>query len=145
MKLSECLDSNIYPTDHVLPYADEIIVLDQGTVVDRGSYEEISQRIPEISSKKREQERGQDTEPREEVSLAKSTTRQSETIPDAAEETTAILSQPGNWPVYHYWFSAVGWFKIGAFCVCLVAEAFTQSYMRKLIILCLLEISSAVH
>jgi ATP-binding cassette, subfamily C (CFTR/MRP), member 1 len=117
----------------MLPYADEIIVLDQGRVTAIGSYEEIITQKPEIASKL--QTAGEDSHPESPISE----------LPLALEEEKAHVDnrnptdrgkedhtrQQGSWSVYRYYFQSAGYTLLFFFLASATIECFCTSFQSK--------------
>lgn len=117
----------------MLPYADEIIVLDQGRVTAIGSYEEIIARKPDIASKLQTAREDSHLEsPTSELPLAlKEEKALIENRNQTDNETDDHTRQQGSWSVYRYYFQSAGYTLLFFFLVSATIECFCTSFQSK--------------
>ncbi|KAL3702602.1 hypothetical protein TMatcc_011278 [Talaromyces marneffei ATCC 18224] len=131
MAISERLEDRLFlPRLHLLPYANEIIVLDQGKVTAMGSYNEIIIQKPEIAL--RLQTNGEDgfqCRGLSELSLT-STERNAEIdeIEPTDNERNDHSRQQGSWSVYGYYFRSAGYILLLFFLGFATIEAFCTNF-----------------
>jgi ABC-type multidrug transport system ATPase subunit len=112
----------------MLPYADEIIVLDQGKVTAIGSYDEIITQKPEIAVKL-------------ETNVGPQPSKASDFTPAVNEEKAQIdgiqptdiakddhSRQQGSWSVYGYYFQSAGYTLLFFFLAFAAIECFCTSF-----------------
>lgn len=117
----------------MLPYADKIIVLDQGKVTAIGLYDEIITQKPEIASKL--QKAGDYTsQPSEtsELSLAlKEEKALTNKINPTENEKDDHTRQQGSWSVYRYYFQSASYTLLFFFLAAATIECFCTSFQSK--------------
>ena len=120
----------------MLPYADEIIVLDQGEVIAIGSYDEIIEKKPEIAMKLQPLEK--DTlKHREDSKLSlRSNERKTELeeVESADSKKHQHYRQQGSWSVYGYYFKSAGFSLLLFFLIFATIEAFCTSFQSSFIL-----------
>jgi ABC-type transporter Mla maintaining outer membrane lipid asymmetry ATPase subunit MlaF len=115
--------------DQILSHADNIIVLDKGTIFAQGSYADMATHMPHIFSKL------QMNTPEEQVELQPapqqlSIERSREEL-DGYEDNlkaNSALVQNGSWSVYSYYIGAAGWTLFIFSQTAMVAECFSSSF-----------------
>ncbi|MCJ1394407.1 hypothetical protein MMC18_007285 [Xylographa bjoerkii] len=127
--ISVILATNTY---HMLPYADEIIVLEEGRIVDKSSHEEILARTPENAKMF-----GTPAKDDSASIFDQSTTGQipkelertvSNIIEAELNEGTDHIRQQGALSVYIYYVRSAGYIPVSIFAVFTVIEAFSSSF-----------------
>lgn len=114
-----------FHTVSYLKYADQILLLSQGTVKQTNSYDEIPRDLlREIAKPTPESEQDQDDEETSEARLAEIS--QADDLNDCARST-------GDLSVYKYYFRHIGWVPGSFFFVSVVLEVFCVSFSRKLL------------
>lgn len=117
-------------SDHILAYADAIIVLDKGRVVDQGSYEELKVRMPEIIANIHM------SEDDKMVSTEEDTLVNPNSAGVAAEtansEVVDLFRQQGSWSVYDYYFRSAGYIPLIFSISCVVIECFGANFSSTL-------------
>lgn len=116
----------------MLPYADEIIVLDQGRVTAIGSYEEIITQKPEIASKlQTAREDSHLGSPISELPLALKEEKAHMDNRNQTDETDDHTRQQGSWSVYRYYFQSAGYTLLYFFLASATIECFCTSFQSK--------------
>ncbi|KAH8689094.1 putative multidrug resistance-associated protein [Talaromyces proteolyticus] len=117
---------------NLLPYADEIIVLNDGKIADHGSYRDISARNPEIIADSTFKEEKNITSPSEDVIIDASVAqvqRQANNGQDGRlKETVDVLRRDGVWAVYKYYVQRAGPYVCAVYFGVVIAQAFTAQY-----------------
>ena len=123
--------------ERLLPFADEIIVLNEGAVVDRGTYQEILTRTPEVALQSlNKAENGTAEEQTEAESSIDSGARSSNKQQDT-EEAPDFSRRDGTWDVYKYYVKNTGlWTTIFFLATCLLT-AFFDNFSSELNLLVL--------
>lgn len=117
--------------DHMLRYASIIIVLDEGRIVDNGSYEELRHRMPEIMLSS---QMTQDIAPvfSEDEDSSQPLLKGEKAI-NTAKATTSealdMLRQQGSWSVYGYYFRSAGYGSLALWAVAVLIECFGSSFI----------------
>ncbi|PWY72279.1 putative multidrug resistance-associated protein [Aspergillus heteromorphus CBS 117.55] len=115
-------------TQRLLPYADEIIVLDQGAVVDSGAYRDIISRTPDIAAKCL-------TLPGSEENV--DSDRNTELEKAVATKATHQQNQPsdrdfsrrdGTWDVYKYYARSAGYKMVFGFVASSLVSTFLKNF-----------------
>ncbi|KAI9745550.1 MAG: hypothetical protein M1818_001084 [Claussenomyces sp. TS43310] len=123
-EISVILATNTY---RLLSYADEIISLEEGKVIDQGSWEQILARTPAINTKLGSSagdiSNVEDAGGQEEVDVGNNDA--SETL---RSEYTDQLRQKGAWSVYMYYFRSAGYIPLAFFAIFTVVEAFCNNF-----------------
>ncbi|KAF5859185.1 hypothetical protein ETB97_003197 [Aspergillus alliaceus] len=124
--ISVVLATNTY---HLLAHADAIIVLDNGRVVEQGTYQDILNRLPELAMKL---EIPSDAA----ITLTTDDTK----IPEAVERSDSISTtstdiedldrsrQRGTWSVYLYYFHHAGFFSLFIFTIFTILYTFSSVF-----------------
>lgn len=119
--------------DQLLPYADDVVVLEEGTVTAQGSYESVQARMPTVFSKIKsgtstptEASQAQDEDPKNNQVLTEIAQ-----VEEATDTKADTLRQKGSWSVYTYYMSAATWPLVIFFFVNVVTSAFTFSFTSK--------------
>ncbi|KAJ5928177.1 ATP-binding cassette transporter [Penicillium verhagenii] len=116
----------------LLQFADQIIVLENGRVIDTGSYESIIRREPEISAKAWTNAKGiveedgsaeQESKDQKEPNTAPSA---SPSTPGAADHT----KRNGTWSVYKYYYESAGFAPFAVFISLTLAEALCSNFTK---------------
>ncbi|KAJ6007677.1 hypothetical protein N7540_011653 [Penicillium herquei] len=122
-------------TEHLLQYADEIIVLEDGRIVDTGSYEAIIRQEPDISANlKTLTNTNQVTE--DDVFQVSEQENENEkkapsTVPPSSSSTpeaTDYTKRNGTWSVYKYYYDSAGFTPFAFFLFFTVVEAFCSNF-----------------
>jgi hypothetical protein len=113
----------------MLPYADEIIVLDQGKVTAIGSYEEIIKGKPEIASKLQTSVEDSHLEsPISGVPPVLSEKAHPGHIQPTDNQEDDHTRQQGSWSVYGYYFQSAGYTLLLCFLASATIECFCTSF-----------------
>lgn len=116
--------------DHMLAYADTIIVMDEGRVVNQGSYEELKVRMPEILASIHMSED-------DKTALTEGDTLVNPNSAGLAAETANskvlnLLRQQGSWSVYGYYFRSAGYILLMFSISCLLVECLGTNFSSTL-------------
>jgi ABC-type transport system involved in cytochrome bd biosynthesis fused ATPase/permease subunit len=125
--------TNIIP-ESLLQYADEIIVLEKGRIVDTGSYESIIRREPDISARALtnaneivEEDAFVKQERRVEMKAPVAAPSASPSNPGAADHT----KRNGTWSIYKNYYEGAGFTPFAFFVFFTLAEAFCSNFTSK--------------
>ncbi|KAJ6002428.1 hypothetical protein N7451_004975 [Penicillium sp. IBT 35674x] len=118
-------------TESLLQYADEIIVLENGRIVDTGSYESLIRREPDISARAltNANEVVEDDAFAEQES--KDEQKAPNTAPSASRSTSGAADHTkrnGTWSVYKYYYESAGFTPFAVFIFFTLAEAFCSDF-----------------
>lgn len=123
----------------LLPYADNIIVLGEGKVVNEGSYRDILARNPELltgfTSAEEESEDELKSSIKEDLSqpkIGKPDDQVKSKENDKLKDDVNILRRDGTWGVYQYYIHRAGPYICLAAVGVLVIQAFTAEYASEL-------------
>lgn len=112
----------------MLAFADAIIVLDEGRVVDQGSYEELKVRMPEIMASIYMSEDDNTVSMEATLVDSKSAGLAAET---ANSEVIDLRRQQGSWSVYSYYFRSAGYIPLIFSMSCVLVECFSANFSSK--------------
>ncbi|KAJ5949963.1 ATP-binding cassette transporter [Penicillium verhagenii] len=117
-------------TEPLLQFADEIIVLENGRVIDTGSYESIIRRGPDISARAWTNASGivEEDASTEQESKDK---KEPNTAPSASPSTSGAADhnkRNGSWSVYKYYYESAGFTPFAVFISFTLAEAFCSNF-----------------
>ena len=119
----------------LLSYADHIIVLDDGKVLDNGSYRELLAHSPELFAAPTSREEDSEDEPKlsikEDMSrsrIEKSDCRGKVKENGRSNDSVDILRRNGTWGVYQYYIQQAGPYICLAAVGVLIIQAFTAEY-----------------
>ncbi|KAJ9151149.1 putative Multidrug resistance-associated protein [Pleurostoma richardsiae] len=121
-------------TQRVLSYADEIIILDNGRLVDQGPYGDILRRSPETLAKSApllENKRIvpiEEMDPKHSLDIALSRHSIVEEEGEPAEEVKDHLRRDGTWSVYRYYFKSAGYPLLAVFAFFCFLEGFASNF-----------------
>lgn len=113
----------------ILSHADNIIILDQGTIFAQGSYADMVTHMPHIFSELQmntPEEKGE-LQP---VPQQPAIERSHEELDgyDDTSKTKSALAQNGSWSVYSYYIGAAGWALFIISQTAIMAECFCSSF-----------------
>ncbi|KAL1981835.1 hypothetical protein VTN96DRAFT_2080 [Rasamsonia emersonii] len=115
-------------TLRMLPYADEIIVLDNGRIADTGSYEEIFTRMPEIAAKSLTAEDDAPSSVEESAVDKKVDNPQTNVAEEAVSKDVDHLRRDGTWAVYAYYCRSAGYITVILFALSAAVCAFCSNF-----------------
>ncbi|KAJ5626822.1 ATP-binding cassette transporter [Penicillium herquei] len=122
-------------TEPLLQYADEIIVLQDGRILDTGSYEAITRREPDISAKALTNTlqailshdgvvAERENENHDEKKAPNTALPPSSSAPEATDHT----KRNGTWSVYKYYYDSAGFIPFAFFLFFTLVEAFFSNF-----------------
>ncbi|PWY94269.1 ATP-binding cassette transporter [Aspergillus sclerotioniger CBS 115572] len=114
-------------TQYLLPYADEIILLNDGKKVDQGTYQEFLIRHPEYVGAKTEGNSPSDAD----NLTAQDTQKPYETIAEADESDDLkrdLTRRDGSWSIYKYYFRNAGFASAAIMVASCLAYGFTGQF-----------------
>ncbi|KAE8326609.1 P-loop containing nucleoside triphosphate hydrolase protein [Aspergillus sergii] len=124
--VSVVLSTNSY---NLLAHADEVILLDNGQVVEQGTYQYILERSPEIATKLQEHASASDIADSEVDDFEHRSEPPSSSGPDTPTHQDVDWSrQRGTWSVYQYYFRRAGYVSLIIFLVFAIIYSFSSVF-----------------
>jgi ABC-type glutathione transport system ATPase component len=120
----------------VAPYADQVIVLQEGSVFVAGSYEDIIAQVPGIHRMSLATRRSGNTtrwdslETTQEALIAETSSKEQKASPVGLSEDD-LTRRDGSWGVYRYYISSAGLWTTISFAFCSLASAFFGNFVSK--------------
>lgn len=127
--------TNMIP-EPLLQYADEIIVLESGRIIDTGSYESII-REPDISARALTNANGIVKEDAFTEQESKEKKEAPNTSLSGSPSTSGIADHTkrnGTWSVYEFYYESAGFTPFTVFIFFTLAEAFCSNFTSKLLV-----------
>ncbi|PWY93092.1 multidrug resistance-associated protein [Aspergillus sclerotioniger CBS 115572] len=114
-------------TQSLLPYADEIIALDKGTVAARGSYQDVLARTPEIAANSLTKPKNQEQVSEDDVQ-SKPKTAQVTAVENSPTAKPDLSRRDGTWDVYRYYAKSAGLRVTFGFIACSLVSTFLKNF-----------------
>ncbi|KAK6814078.1 hypothetical protein RU639_010488 [Aspergillus parasiticus] len=126
--VSVVLSTNSY---YLLAHADEVILLDNGQVVEQGAYQYILERSPEIATKLQDLHENASASDIADTQVDDSEHRSespSGTGPDTTHQAVDWSRQRGTWSVYQYYFRRAGYVSLFIFLIFAIIYSFSSVF-----------------
>jgi ABC-type multidrug transport system ATPase subunit len=122
----------------MLPYADRLIILDKGRMIDSGPPREMIENHPQLTSQSSSYSNADSTLTSRSVQ-SESKMDQSKLIADVtdAEETTTdgLYRQSGSWHVYQFYIKSSGYLLLMIFIFLLLSSALSSNFAGERLLL----------
>lgn len=116
----------------LLPYADNIIVLEEGDVVCRGSYEHILAIAPHIAATSRAPTKtSRDIVVEQEKQLQEESSNDPQELRPVQDDIYQLARRDGTWSVYKYYVEKAGLLVTICFIASLMGSMFLSSFSSK--------------
>ncbi|KAF4764292.1 hypothetical protein HAV15_000662 [Penicillium sp. str.  len=118
-------------TRSLLPYADEVILLENGRKVIQGTYQELIDQLPEYTqSSLNDKDNAEVTEPNEITELNPLLSHESteRTESQSTELKKNLARRDGSWSIYSYYARKAGLLQVAFFVALLLAYGFTTQF-----------------
>lgn len=115
--------------DYLLAHADEVIILDNGQVVEQGTYQYILERSPEITAELQEHASVSDIADSKVDDFEHRSELPSSSGPDTTTHQDVDWSrQRGTWSVYQYYFHRAGYVSLFIFLIFAIIYSFSSVF-----------------
>ncbi|KAJ5685180.1 hypothetical protein N7536_007799 [Penicillium majusculum] len=121
-------------TRSLLPYADEVILLENGRKVIQGTYQELIDQLPEYTqSSLNDKDNAEVTEPNEITELNPLLSHESteRTESQSTELKKNMARRDGSWSIYSYYARKAGLLQVAFFVALLLAYGFTTQFSSR--------------
>ncbi|PWY66113.1 putative multidrug resistance-associated protein [Aspergillus heteromorphus CBS 117.55] len=112
----------------LLPYADEIVLLNDGRKVDQGAFPEFVMRHPEYTQTKIMDEEVSASEVEEVAREATPKSYMNAKVDDSRDVEKDFTRRDGSWSVYSYYFQKAGYVIVAMFVASALANGFTSQF-----------------